>query len=182
MTTGGTRRRAIVIVAGIGCIVIGLLMLAGAGYLRSQRAASAESAKELRQQLRQVSLRVADRKTTTTAGSLDVPLAYAHLADVETMVRISEQQGVRLGALQFRSDGTNQSPYVVRVAEFRLEEDYTRLKAFLAELLVRMPHMYLDELRVDRSGDTGNKVQATLRMSFVYHGGMDAAAGGAKVP
>lgn len=178
---GTARRRASPVMAGLCCVVLGLLMLAGAAYLRAQRVAAAEQATELRTQLQQAVARMAERKPAA-GTALDVPLAYAHVADVETMVRIAKQQGIRLGALQFRPDATPQPPYVVRTAEFRIEEDYAQLKTFLAELLGRLPHMYLDELRVDQSAGAGNKVQATLRMSFVYHGGMEPETGAKKAP
>jgi hypothetical protein len=31
-----------------------------------------------------------------------------------------------------------------------------------------MPHLYLDELRIDQGGEASGKVQASLRLSMVY--------------
>lgn len=170
-------RRAWPVLAALICMLSGLLMLAGTAYLRGQRPATIEQAKQLRTQLAQASSRVERSAVLDPEATLNVPHFYAHLSDVETLIRVSQQQTVRLSALQFRSDRVENLPYIIRIAEFRIEEDYPRLKTFVAELLNRMPHLYLDELRVDQGGEVSGKVQATLRLSFVYQAGADQPAG-----
>lgn len=162
-------RRAWPTLAGLSGVLLGLLLLAATALVHDQRATALERGKELRAELE----RVVDRERRGAAGAttaLDLPGYHTHLSDVQRLIQTATEQAVRLGALQFRTDRLEKLPYTVRVAEFRVDEDYPRLKSFVAELLRRLPHAYLDELRVDQAGDANGKVQANLRLSFVYQG------------
>ena len=161
-------RRSWPLMAAVAAIVIGIAMVAATAYLRTQLAAAQAGDQSLQAELARASARARNAPATSPSAGPDLPLYASHLADVEKLIRTSADQSVRLGALQFRTDRVEKLPYLVRVAEFRVEEDYPRLKAFVAELLRRLPHAYLDELRVDQGGDAKGKVQATLRLSFVY--------------
>lgn len=161
-------RRSWPMAVALVAIVLGLALVAAAAYLRKERLAALAGAQSLQAELARASARARSAPAAGPSAGPDLPLYASHLADVEKLIRTSADQSVRLGALQFRTDRVEKLPYVVRVAEFRVEEDYPRLKAFVAELLRRLPHAYLDELRVDQGGDVKGKVQATLRLSFVY--------------
>lgn len=156
--------------AGCAAILLGIGLLAASAYLREQKAAALQGHHALKAELAQASERARHAPQPGQTAGPDLPLYQSHLADVEKLIRTSTDQAVRMGALQFRTDRVEKLPYIVRVAEFRVEEDYPRLKAYVAELLRRLPHAYLDEFRVDQAGGANGKVQATLRLSFVYQG------------
>jgi len=161
-------RRVWPVLAALALLLAGMAMTVSAAFLESRWAATRESTRRVRLELSQVVERSKVPRPTGGARSVDVPLLQTQLTDLRTLFQIAERQGVRLGTVQFRSEPVRDAPYLVRTLEFRLEEDYPRTKALLAALLGSMPHLYLDELRVDQGGDATGKLQTTLRLSLVY--------------
>lgn len=161
------RRRFALVALALLLVLAAVAMMLAAAYLRERQGETLARSKALRVEA-QRSFGAVGPKSPVDSEPLDVPVLGMHLKDVEALVRLADQQSVRLGALQFRSEGIDKSPYVLRVAEFRVEEEYPRLKTFLGELLSRLPHAYLDEVRVERGADPSGKVQASLRLSIVY--------------
>lgn len=167
----GALRRAWPVLAGLAAMLAGIALLFASTRVEERKHAVVERTKQLRSELavaRAANLRGETRPRET---ALEVPPASMQLVDVEALVRVAEHSNVRLGSLQFRSEPIPNTPYLVRTAEFRIEEEYPRMRAFLAELLGRIPHLYLDELRVDQAAQADGKVQANVRMSFVYLAG-----------
>jgi len=168
MATFGPARRAWPVLAAFALTVSALAMLATAAFLYGQRDQAKQVAAQVHVQLAQMAERARLQPVAALAPAAEPPLLLTHLSDVETLLRLSEQKGVSIGTLQIRSDPGPDPSYRLRVVEFRVEEDYPKLKAYLADLLSRFPHLYLDELRIDQGSDPGGKVQATLRLSLVY--------------
>jgi hypothetical protein len=172
MTAAAIRRAATTagwpVVAGLACFIIGLLMLGATAlsYQQARRlAAPAAGAPANR------SLSAAPYATTPGAGSFElVAPAYAtHLEDVSVVFELARQHGISLGPMNYRSEASASLPVITRVADLRLNEDYPKLKAFVADLLGKVPHLYLQEIRVDQGeAPSSTKIQATLKLSFVY--------------
>ena len=164
----GPLRRVWPALAGLAAILVGIAALVMTSHWKDTAMATTLRTKEVKAELALARTRALGRKSGSAAAALEVPPSFMQLSDVESLIRVAEQQKVKLGSLQFRTEPVPNTPYVVRTAEFRVEEEYPRIKGFLAELLGRVPHLYLGELRVDQTAQADGKVLANVRLSFVY--------------
>ena len=171
MTAAAIRRVATTagwpVVAGLACFIVGLLMLGATAisYQQARRlAAPAADARANR------SISPASQATAPESGHFElVASPYAtHLEDVSVLFELARQHGISLGPINYRSETNSSLPVITRVADLRLSEDYPKLKAFVADLLRKVPHLYLQEIRVEQGDVPSAKVQATLKLSFVY--------------
>jgi hypothetical protein len=159
------------VIAGLACIVAGLAMLGGAAYLNQRAgaltrpAAAAASAPPAPTPMQRHDNAV-----------LVAPPSFTHLDDLGALFRIAKHQGVALGPITYSSEPVASLPVLMRVVELRVDEDYPKLKSFVAELLRGMPHAYLREIRVEQANAASARVQASLKLSFVYQTGTDTSA------
>ncbi|MBA2673398.1 hypothetical protein [Ramlibacter sp.] len=158
------------VVAGLLAIVAGFGLLAGAATMNHRADELAAS----------VALVPALRPAVVTSPApespaLIAPPYFTQLDDVSALFRVAKQQGVALGPINYSSESLPSLPVVVRIVELHVDEDYPKLKAFVAELLRTMPHAYLREIRVEQNTGASTKVRAVLQLSFVYQTGSDSA-------
>ena len=164
---GLPRNRFLPVVDALASIALGAAMLLLAGFLDSQTRAATERADQLKRELAN-SAGTSRMATPAKVQVLDVPPYYTHLSDVEKVLRIAEQHRVRLGTLNFRSEPVEKAGVILRVMEVRAEDEYFRMKVLIAEMLTQVPHLYLEEIRIDQAAESATKVQAALKLAFVY--------------
>jgi hypothetical protein len=151
------------VLAGLIAVILGFGMLAAAALFNREAAALAGSgfllpATRHRQQGSQVG---------SDQALFQIPDYRTHLDDVSLLFRIAKQKDVSIGPINYRSEASVAMPVVMRQLDFHVQAEYPKLKAFVAELLRRMPNLYLQEIQVDQLSG-GSKVQATLKLSLVY--------------
>ncbi|MFN7864049.1 MAG: hypothetical protein ACK5N7_12190 [Curvibacter sp.] len=111
-----------------------------------------------------------------TEAHFTIPEDQTHIEDLEKLFKLAKAQGVQIGTVEYRQSPNPSLQVTVRTLEVRIQEDYPRLKVFLADLLGNMPHMSLQEIRVDRKDASTPQGQVLLKLSFVYRvSGMPAA-------
>lgn len=103
-----------------------------------------------------------------------LPPLSSHLEDVSALLSLASSHQVALGSVSYSTESAAPLPLTVRHAELRVNEDYPKLKAFIAEVLLTMPHLYLDDIRFE-SGAASTKLLTTLRLSLVYRSTTGAA-------
>lgn len=159
-------------VAGLVAFILGLLMLGATALLYQHARQLADSGANA---LSNRSQSPAPDGNTPVPGGLEfrAPPYGAHLEDVSLLFKLAKEQGVALGPINYRSEVSSTLPVVMRLADLRLNEDYPKLKAFVAELLRRMPHVYLQEIQIEQGNAAAAKVQATLKLAFVYQAPSD---------
>jgi len=168
------------VLGGLICFFAGLLMLGGAALFSFQAHQLIESntAATGRRHFQ-------DANTAPPAidgASLVLPAYSSHLDDVSLLLTLAKEQGVSLGPINYRSEARPPLPVVVRMLDLRIEEEYPKLKGFVAELLKRMPHLYLEEIRVEQGNAATSKVQATVKLSFAYETSKNSGLGITPVP
>jgi len=70
--------------------------------------------------------------------------------------------------VEYRQTSNPSLQVLVRTLDIRIHEDYPRLKGFVADLLGNMPHVSLQEIRVERKDAAVTQGQVLLKLSFVY--------------
>jgi hypothetical protein len=155
------------VAAGAFAFLVGILMLAGAAYLHSRTRNLLESVPVHAAGASPAAAPDAALVQTTDLLS-GLPPYRSHTDDVSALLRIASQQGVTIRSAEYRTDSSPSLPVVFRIADIRMDEEYPKIKAFVAEALKRMPHVSLDEFRVDQANSGAGKLQTSLRLSFAY--------------
>lgn len=158
------------VLAGLMAFAIGLVMLAGAIYFHRQAKQLLESSAA--RPAEPVRSGVANTVVPADALATALPRHETHLDDMSLLFRLAKDQGVSLGGITYRWESNAAIPVTVRSLELRVEEEYPKLKAFVSELLRRMPHLYLEEIRVEQGNTPTTRVQATLKLAFAYEGSL----------
>lgn len=163
------------VVLGLCAAVLGLLMGAAAEYVAQQtrQLAQANQAASLSQVPGQG---VANPASASTEFAWSVPAPHTHLDDMNRLFKLAKDSGVAVGAIVYRLEASSAAPILVRTLDLRLNEDYPKLKAFVAALLVAMPHLALQEIRVERKDATALQQQVLLKLSFFYQSDAKAPA------
>lgn len=161
--------------AGLSAFVVGLLMLGGAGVLYRQAQKAADSSSMVAPKSRDSVL--ASVPTPAEAVISQIPRFATHLDDVGLIFAVAKEQAISLGPIDYRTHASVSLPVVLRSLDLRVEGEYPKLKSFVAELLKQMPHMYLEEMRVEQGGGQTGKLQATLKLSFTYQTGREPNVG-----
>lgn len=171
------------VLAGLGALVLGLLMLGGTAILYRQ-------AHQLIESMPQVAPTASDPVATNASSPVaafmsQMPPVSTHLDDVGFLFKLAKERSVSIGPISYRTQAGSPLPVVMRMLDLRVEEEYPKLKAFVAELLRQMPHLYLEEIRVEQGSAATSKAQFTLKLSFVYQSSpapavVPAASGPAK--
>ncbi len=164
LARAGWGRTAWPVVGGSLAFVAGLLMLACAALFYRQAGQLLEPATQPG-----VGRDVSTGRPAASGDSAFLVPAYAtQLDDVNLLFRIATDQSVTLGPIEYRSEPGSSLPVVVRELDLRLNEEYPKLKVFLAELLKQMPHLYVREIQVELGTGAAAKVRTTLKLSMVY--------------
>ena len=164
----GLRRAGWPVALGLAASVAGLLMIAASLVLVSPAGSPAADPGG-----RTPKLRGASPATTRAAPADDfnAPGAETHLDDLAAIFATATEHGITLGAVDYRTEAQMSLPVLVRTLDIRLAEDYPKFKPFVADLLARIPHLYLREIRIDRGSVEASRAQITLKLSLVYRTG-----------
>lgn len=151
--------------AALTALLVGLLMLAASRVVIPQQngpGASFENPSF-------------SRKESTTQDShgpglsdLHAPLYATHLDDVAQIFALAKVHGIVLGQIDYRNEPNSSLPIRVRTLDLHIAEDYPKFKPFVADLLATMPHLFLQEIRVERGNAETSKAQITLKVSLIY--------------
>lgn len=97
-----------------------------------------------------------------------IPEDKTHIDDLDRLFKLAKAKGVQIGTVEYRQASNPALQVLVRTLDIRIHEDYPRLKGFVAELLGSMPHVSLQEIRVERKDAATTQGQVLLKLSFVY--------------
>ncbi len=164
------------LLAGLCAGMCGLLMLVMSWYFQRQaHQPLAATPPVLSNQVpapRTPSLLPPPSETTFVA-----PAPNTHLDDLARLFKLARDRGVNIGTIEYRFETTAALPLLIRTLDLRINEDYPKLKIFVAELLNAMPHAALQEIRVERKDTAASPAQIMLKLSFVYQATAKNAVG-----
>lgn len=150
-------------ITGIGAAALALVLLGAARHLE------AEAATSLRRGVQAPSsMAAAGALPLEGRAYLRIPADESHLEDLRQMFAIGAENGIRFGRVEYRVETLDTLQTIVRVADLQVAEDYPKVKAMLAELMRRLPHCFLQEIRIDRKDHRTAEAQVTLRLAFLY--------------
>ena len=97
-----------------------------------------------------------------------LPGAVSYTADLARIFDIAKDHGIALGSGDYRDADRVAIPVDIRLVDLRFEESYPKLKEFLAALLNTIPHVAVEDLRVERKDSLATRHRVTLKLALVY--------------
>jgi hypothetical protein len=155
------------ILCGGGAFVVGLLLMGAAAFYNHRARALTEARTPIAPETAAVS-GVPSQAPPSELFLTQLPADATHLDDIGWIFKIAKEQGVNLGAVTYRAETTGAIPVVVRSMEVRVDEEYPKLKMFLAQMLRDLPHLSVDEIRIEQGNVPTGKLQATVHLSLIY--------------
>ncbi|WP_431096867.1 hypothetical protein [Polaromonas aquatica] len=150
------------VLCGVGLLLVGVLLLGLSHQLRLQK-------DTLQLELRQAQ-KASPKPTAPPTRGVPVifPPSSDHTADLAQIFDIAKSQGIVLASGDYRDADPNALGLDTRLVDLRINENYGKLKEFLASVLNAMPHAAVQELRIERKDGTAVKHQVFLKLALVY--------------
>lgn len=153
-------------------VLVLALALAGAAWHAMRRPAIDASIQKLELQareLRQLRPRLDPATALQTLRAL--PPMRQHPADLRTVFEVADAHRIDLASGEYQMRSLSESSLVTVSATFPLSAGYPEVKAFTRSLLERLPHVALDDLRLERSHIGSRELQVRVRLTFHYQRG-----------
>lgn len=106
-----------------------------------------------------------------------LPGAGNYTADLARIFDLAKDHGIALGSGDYRNADRVAIPVDIRLVDLRFEESYPKLKEFLAALLNTMPHVAVEDLRIERKDNLATRHKVTLKLALVYRTNVPNAQG-----
>lgn len=145
------------------CALLAVALAAGGVWARAEASGTQAEA-----EAEAVNLTSADIRGSDPAPAVQLPLYGSHLADVEALLRTAAALGLPLDRVTYRDRALPGGALVIRTLDFASDEEYPKIKEFLAAVLEQFPHGYLEELKLDRADLSKPKLHAAIRLALAY--------------
>ena len=148
--------------SGLALLLTGALLLGISHQWRIQKT-------QLQRELRQ-SQAAAPKPAVNQPRGVPVifPPSTDYTADLAQIFDIAKGQGIVLASGDYRDADPTALGMDTRLVDLRINENYGKLKEFLASVLNAMPHAAVQELRIERKDGTASKHQVFLKLALVY--------------
>jgi hypothetical protein len=97
-----------------------------------------------------------------------LPSTVTYTTDLARIFDIAKDQGIAMGSGDYRDADRVSIPVDIRLVDLRFEESYTKLKEFVATVLNTMPHVAVEDLRIERKDNLATRHRVTLKLALVY--------------
>ena len=161
------------VLAGLGAALAGVLILTVSWYFESR-------ANHLRAESTAVRSQLAPSQGTTKPLPPSIHPTYpppdqgVYLQDLARLFKLAKDAGISIGGVEYRAESSTVLPIQIRTLEVRVNDEYPKLKKFVAVLLEVMPHVSLQEIRIERKEASMAQAQIMLKLSFVYQSAVNA--------
>jgi hypothetical protein len=150
------------VLCGALLVLVGALLLGISQQLRVQK-------NKLQGELRQAQAAGPKPSVSHTRGvPVIFPPSADYTADLAQIFDIAKSQGIVLASGDYRDADPTALGLDTRLVDLRLNENYGKLKEFLASVLNAMPHAAVQELRIERKDGATVKHQVFLKLALVY--------------
>jgi len=95
------------------------------------------------------------------------PLAN-NASDLEQVFKLAASRHIELLKGEYQLKVEPNSPLITYTATFPVQNEYAALKSFAADVLLALPHVSMDELRMSRSDARSGSLDSMVRFTFIY--------------
>jgi len=98
-----------------------------------------------------------------------LPDQGSYTRDLASFFKIANDSAMELGAIDYRVEENPKLPYLInRSMEFRLNDEYPKVKAFLSRVLQKLPHVSLQEIRIEKKDVLTAQGAVQVRLVLLY--------------
>lgn len=154
---------------GMALSATGIVLVLTSHHLRSEH--------KILQQRNNVAERMASKLNSSNVRPIPaiLPSDVNYTADLARIFDIAKDHGIALGSGDYRDADRMAIPVDIRLVGLRFEEGYPKLKEFLAALLNTMPHVAVEDLRIERKDSLATRHRVTLKLALVYRANVPSA-------
>jgi hypothetical protein len=98
------------------------------------------------------------------------PEVAQNASDLKRVFEAADKYKVELLKGEYQLMADPNATFVTYSAVFPVKDRYGTLKSFANEVLTAMPHVALEELRMERPTSTSATLDARIRFTFIYKG------------
>jgi hypothetical protein len=96
------------------------------------------------------------------------PTRAQYAEDLKEVFAAARRHAVSLNKGEYQFVSEPNSPFQTCTATFPVRESYADIKQFTADVLRRLPHAAMDDLRLERSDAGADRLDARIRISLTY--------------
>jgi hypothetical protein len=143
--------------------VTGAAMFAAAGWMHKQTQAASVAPR---------AAAVAMIATPMPEPVVDAPPYAMHTADLRALFKLAAERRLSLTSVDYQTEANRPASIIVRHLVLHVDEEYPKVKAYIAELLRTMPHSLLEEIQIEQqtTPQPSSRIQATIKLALVYRG------------
>ncbi len=90
---------------------------------------------------------------------------------LEILYQLAEQHQLSLEEVVYQDRPTQDSVLLEYAIDFRVQQTYPRIKAFITELLVAIPYLALEQISFEREDINSNQIQSHCRFKLFLERG-----------
>jgi hypothetical protein len=98
------------------------------------------------------------------------PDASQNASDLKRVFDAAAKHKIELLKGEYQLIADPNATFITYSAVFPVKDSYGTLKSFANEVLTAMPHVALEELRMERPTSTSSVLDARIRFTFIYKG------------
>lgn len=152
-------------IAGFALVVAASVTLALTAVLRHQTQSLRSQIGSIAAEQTHAAMR--DQQLALT-DALRVPAYSSRLADVATIAGVLKRQKLEATELTYRSGSIPDAQLRTLSTDLQVQSDYLAAKNLAAELLRKLPHAYIEDLRLERDTAAPVRLRTTIRLMLVY--------------
>lgn len=158
-------------VLGVGLLLLGAGLAVAQGLLHSKSAQALQAleleAADLGTQARQAQA-TRPRGPAETLGAL--PTVDTHLSDLRALFELAARHRLDLERSDLQPTAAPSAALHAVVLTLPLRGSYASLKGFAGDALKQLPHLALQDLRMERPDIGSSEIRARVRMALYYRG------------
>lgn len=147
--------------------LVGIAMLGGAAWAHryAGRIAATSSAP-----VKDAAAAAASTARDSDPASVAAPPAAMHLADLRALFKLAAEKRLALGSVDYQTEPNRPAGVVLKHVVLHVDDDYPKVKGFVAELLRSTSHAQLEEIQIEQPStpQPAPHIQATIKLAFVY--------------
>lgn len=174
-------QRALRRLGWFGLCGVGLLLLSAAGAALlpvlsrdtqdlARRVAQARTRVEVQTRSTEAAATPASERMTIAELTASLPSLAQNASDLEKLFELAFAHKVVLNKADYQWLNEPRAPLATYSVTLPVRQSYAVIKQFSAEVLRALPHVALDELRLERNEAGIAELEARLRFTFIYRG------------
>jgi hypothetical protein len=102
--------------------------------------------------------------------ALAAPPSAMHLSDLRALFKLAAEKRLAMASVDYQSELNPPAGVLVRHVVLHVDDEYPKVKGFIAQWLRATPHSQLEEIQIEQAAGPQpvQRIQATIKLALVY--------------